>query len=105
MIRIRRMNRSSMCAVFLALPLLIGAAQRSGISPNEHWALHAVIPVWVDRQNMPPEGDRLVERAMRTWTTAADGGFTLQRSFAASENAGIRVYFNGAGGNYGETRP
>ena len=98
-------NRAWGIAMLLLLPLLISASQRSGIAPNEHWALRSVIPVWVGRENMPAGGDQLVERAMKTWTTAANGAFTLQRSFVASENAGIRIYFNGAGGNYGETRP
>lgn len=78
--------------------------QPSGISPNAHWAVHSVIPVWIDRRNLPPQGDQLVERAMRTWTTSSNGDFTLRRTFLATE-AGIRIYFNGAGGNYGETRP
>jgi hypothetical protein len=41
---------------------------------------------------------------MQTWGTASDGSLTLRRTFVERE-AGIRVYFNGAGGNYGETRP
>ena len=89
------------------LTLLIGALSPqpvSAISPQVHWAAHSVIPVWVDRQNLPPQGDQLVDRAMGTWTNAADGAFTLQRTFAMKD-AGIRIYFNGAGGNYGETRP
>lgn len=80
------------------------APQPSGISPKVHWALHSTIPVWIDRQNLPPQGDQLVERAMQTWTTASAGAFTLRRTFLATEG-GIRIYFNGAGGNYGETRP
>ena len=79
-------------------------AQRSGISSNPRWALHSMIPVWIDRQNLPPQGDQLVERAMRTWTTASNGALTLQRTFVATDS-GIRIHFNGAGGNYGETRP
>jgi len=60
--------------------------------------------VFIDRRNLPPQGDQLVEKAMKTWTTASNGAFTLQRTFVAGET-GIRIYFNGAGGNYGETRP
>jgi predicted Zn-dependent protease len=82
----------------------LGAQLFSGAAVGAHWAFHSVIPVWVDRQNLPPQGDQLVETAMRTWTRAADGRFTLQRTFSTTD-AGIRVYFNGAGGNYGETRP
>src|SRR5689334_11080809 len=77
---------------------------QSRLSPRTHWADHAVIQVWIDRQNLPTRGDQLVERAMQTWGTASDGAFTLRRTFV-ERDAGIRVYFNGAGGNYGETRP
>jgi hypothetical protein len=35
---------------------------------------------------------------------ASEGAFTLRRTFIPRE-AGIRVVFNGADGNYGETRP
>jgi matrixin len=80
-----------------------GPAQ-SRISGEPHWANRSLISVWIDRQNMPVRGDQLVERAMRTWTTAADGAFTLRRTFITRE-ASIRVSFNGADGNYGETRP
>jgi len=41
---------------------------------------------------------------MRTWTKASDGRVTLQRTLVESDG-NIHVYFNGAGGNYGETRP
>jgi matrixin len=84
-------------------PAFAGAPQ-SGALLNAHWANHSLISVWIDRQNLPPRADQLVERAMRTWTTAANGSFTLRRTFLARE-AGIRIYFNGANGNYGETRP
>lgn len=80
-----------------------GPAQ-SRISRQAHWANRSFISVSIDRQNMPVRGDLLVERAMRTWTTAADGAFTLRRTFITRE-AGIRIFFNGADGNYGETRP
>src|SRR5437762_9170952 len=78
--------------------------QSSGISPKEHWAPHSAIAVWIDRQNLPPQGDQLVEKAMRTWATASNAAFTMRRTFLATD-AGIKIYFNGAGGNYGETRP
>jgi hypothetical protein len=90
--------------MLVAAILLIIPAAQSSRSPQEHWANRSLISVSIDRENMPERGDQLVERAMRTWTTAADGGFTLRRTFIPRE-AGIRVFFNGAGGNYGETRP
>lgn len=100
--------------MLVVIAVLIGATavgrgfsappQASAISPHAHWAVHSVVPVWIDRQNLPAQGDQLVERAMRTWTTASNGAFTLRRTFLTTE-AGIGIYFNGAGGNYGETRP
>jgi len=90
--------------MLVAAILLIIPAAQSSRSPQEHRANRSLISVSIDRENMPERGDQLVERAMRTWTTAADGGFTLRRTFIPRE-AGIRVFFNGAGGNYGETRP
>ena len=93
--------------MLLLLPLLIGPPAPQGLfaaSPDAHWAVHSVIPVFVDRRNLPPQGDQLVEKALKTWTAASGGAFTLQRTFVA-DDAGIRIYFNGAGGNYGETRP
>ena len=81
-----------------------GDPAQSSLSPQAHWANRSVIQVWIDRQNLPARGDQLVERAMQTWGTASDGAFTLRRTFV-ERDAGIRVYFNGAGGNYGETRP
>ena len=90
--------------LWMALSALI-SVQPSPASPwTTHWPLHAVVPVWIDQRNMPPQGDQLVEKAMRTWTTAANGAFTLRRTFVETD-AGIRIFFNGAGGNYGETRP
>src|SRR5215475_208649 len=81
-----------------------GGPAQSNLPPQAHWANRSVIQVWIDRQNLPARGDQLVERAMQTWGTASDGAFTLRRTFV-ERDAGIRVYFNGAGGNYGETRP
>jgi len=81
-----------------------GAQARSRLSPQAHWANRSVIQVWINRENLPARGDQLVERAMQTWATASDGAFTLRRTFV-ERDAGIRVYFNGAGGNYGVTRP
>jgi hypothetical protein len=93
--------------MLLLLTLLIGPPAPQGLfaaSPDAHWAMHSVIPVFVDRRNLPPQGDQLVERALKTWTAASGGAFSLQRTFVTGD-AGIRIYFNGAGGNYGETRP
>jgi matrixin len=97
-------ERYPMGRTVVAAMLLIIPAVQPSFSPRAHWTNRSLISVWIDRQNMPERGDQLVERAMRIWTTAADGGFTLRRTFIPRE-AGISVFFNGAGGNYGETRP
>jgi hypothetical protein len=94
-------------AMLLLLTLLISPPAPQGLfgaTPDAHWKVHSVIPVFIDRRNLPPQGDQLVEKAMKTWTAASNGDFTMQRTFVA-DRAGIRIYFNGAGGNYGETRP
>ena len=110
------MKRMLVAAILLMIPTAVliehgewpdaawGGSAQSSLSAHAHWANRSLISVWVDRQNMPERGDQLVERAMRTWTTAAEGAFTLRRTFIVRE-AGIRVFFNGADGNYGETRP
>ncbi len=90
--------------LWLVLSALMGVHPSPPSPWTAHWPLHAVVPVWIDQRNMPPQGDQLVEKAMRTWTTAANGAFTLRRTFVETD-AGIRIFFNGAGGNYGETRP
>jgi hypothetical protein len=89
---------------WMALAAFIGVQTSQASQLVAHWPLHAVVPVWIDQQNMPPQGDQLAERALRTWTKASDGRVTLQRTFLRTD-AKIRVVFNAAGGNYGETRP
>lgn len=84
----------------LALTATLGA----GASIHSHWPVHAVVPVWIDLRNVPPNGDRLVERAMQTWTTASEGRLTLQRTLVR-DDAGIQVFFVRDGANYGETLP
>jgi hypothetical protein len=76
------------------------AAQRA----TPHWPDRAVVGVWIDQRGLPAGDGELVERAMRTWTTASGGRLTLQRTLVNGA-AGINVFFNDAGGNYGETRP
>jgi hypothetical protein len=89
---------------WMALAAFIGMQTSQASPPVAHWPLHAVVPVWIDQRSMPPQGDQLAERALRTWTKASDGRVTLQRTFISTD-AKIRVVFNAAGGNYGETRP
>jgi len=83
----------------LALTATLGA----GVG-NPHWPLRAVVEVWIDGRDEPPGGGQLVERAMQTWTKASGGRLTLRRTLVRND-ADIQVFFNQAGGNYGETRP
>ena len=84
------------CAVAPALP-----AQPTG-SPR--WPAHAVITVWLDARTAPPGAEALVDRALATWTRAADGRFVLQKA-ASRDAALVRVRFARADGIYGETAP
>src|SRR5437016_9912199 len=97
--RLSPISRIVLVAIVVGSVAMV-AAQR----PHPHWPAQAVVHVWIDRNGLPAGDDDLVERAMRTWTRASDGRLTMQRTLLESD-ADIRVYFNGAGGNYGETRP
>ena len=52
---------------------------------------------------MPPNGDALVEKAMKTWTAAAAGRFTLVKAWETT--APVRVHFFSADYRYGVTAP
>jgi hypothetical protein len=67
-----------------------------------HWAQGATIHVWIDPQRAPIGGDQLVERAMATWTAAANGLFRLERR-PGREGADIRVHFFTRDWRYGMT--
>ena len=94
-----------------ALPLprlaLLGAAAlvvlTTTVAHAAHWAPGAVIRVWVDPMRAPSGGEMLVERAMQTWTAAADGRFRLER-IATREEAAIRVHFFARDWRYGMTQ-
>ncbi len=83
----------------MALAAVMGIQSNTALRPPAHWPLHAVVDVWISTQDQPPSGDRLVERAMQTWTKASDGRLTLQRTLVRTD-ADIQVFFNQAGGNY-----
>ena len=53
---------------------------------------------------MPPGAAELVALAMRTWTTAAEGRFTLLNTTAESR-ATLRVHFIRSTSRFGETLP
>ena len=77
-----------------------------------HWAKGQTIRVWIDTVDSPPNGETLVERAMRTWTRAAEGRFTLEgqrrsggRGPGVMRDAAVRVRFMAADYRYGVTAP
>jgi hypothetical protein len=93
-------------ALFIAIAIVVAGADTSqaqrALPPK--WASHAVIPVWLDARASPPGADLLVDRAMATWTHAAGGRLTLQKT-GSREAALIRIRFAQADGIYGETAP
>ena len=91
-------------ATALGALVLLGAAQtlRAPWS-GKHWATGGVIRVWVDPLQAPPAGDALVEKAMKTWTAAAAGRFTLEKT--PDERAPVRVHFMSTDYRYGVTAP
>jgi hypothetical protein len=86
----------------VALVVYLIAAQAPPVA--RHWAKGEVIRVWVDPLRAPSDGAMLVERAMQTWTRAADGRFTLEKT-AADRDAAVRVHFMSADYRYGVTAP
>jgi len=70
---------------------------------GHHWAKGSAIRVWIDPEQMPPNGEMLVEKAMKTWTTAADGRFTLVKAWEST--APVRLHFMSADYRYGVTAP
>ena len=71
--------------------------------PPRHWAKGTAIRVWIDPDQMPPNGEALVEKAMKTWTVAADGRFTLVKAWEST--APVRLHFMSADYRYGVTAP
>ena len=88
--------------VVVAGAVVSPVAAQSARTPR--WPTHAVITVWLDPRSAPPGSGALVERALATWTRAADGRFVLQTA-AAPDAALVRVHFARADGIYGETAP
>jgi ketosteroid isomerase-like protein len=86
-------------SLITALALLMTTAVVSA----EHWAPGATIRVWIDPARAPIGGDQLVERAMQTWTRAADGRLRLERS-PTQEAGDIRVHFFTRDWRYGMTQ-
>jgi matrixin len=85
--------------VLVAGLALVGCTARLGAA---HWAPGATIGVWIDRQRAPEGGEHLVERAMSTWTSAANGLLRLERR-PTRDAADIRVHFFTRDWRYGMT--
>jgi hypothetical protein len=81
-------------ALLLAAAVGVGAAR---------WPVGAEIRVWIDPVGAPAGGDALVERAMKTWTDAAQGRFRLER-VSSKDSARVRVHFFTRDWRYGMTQ-
>ena len=88
-----------MLGVLLVLGVPLGAQDWRG----HHWAKASAIPGWIDPEQTPPNGETLVEKAMKTWTVAADGRFTLVKAWEST--APVRLHFMSADYRYGVTAP
>jgi hypothetical protein len=72
------------------------------LAQTPHWAVGAVVRVWIEPLGAPEGADALVERAMATWTHAAEGRFTLERT-TDQARGDVRVRFLTPGRLYGVT--
>jgi hypothetical protein len=90
--------RAIIATLLIAIGIVPAAARGAA-----HWPAGAVIRVWIDPAGAPAGGDALVERAMRTWTAAAQGRFRLQRT-SGKDGAGVRVHFFTRDWRYGMTQ-
>jgi hypothetical protein len=87
-----------------SLIALVTAEQPALRSQSPRWPEGVPIKVWIDGQNAPNRADALVERAMKTWSDAADDRVRLVRT-PARETAVLRVNFVAGNHVYGEARP
>jgi hypothetical protein len=104
-LKIYRLVRSKWPTATATLALV--ASSFAAVAPprsSAHWPRGSRISVWIDPARAPAEGDRLVERAMQTWTQAAMGRFSLHR-WKTREGAAIRVHFFRDDYRYGVTSP
>ncbi len=88
-------------AVPVVLVVLVLCTTAHAQTPR-HWAKRSAIRVWIDPEQMPPNGEALVEKAMATWTAAADGRFTLVKAWEST--APVRLHFMAADYRYGVTQ-
>jgi hypothetical protein len=90
--------------VVVATCLLTGAAHPAGQGSGAHWPVGAVILVSIDLNHAPSGASAFVERAMKTWSDAAAGRFTLKKTTRA-DDAALRVRFVSSDALFGEARP
>jgi hypothetical protein len=81
-----------------------GLAASAQPARSARWPAGEPILVWVDSARVPPGAAALVDRALKTWTDAADGRVTLQKA-ATSDAAKLRIRFISSDTNFGETLP
>ena len=93
------MGKAWILGVAIVLRLGLPTAQEA-----PRWPARAVIAVWVDARSAPPGAEALVERAITTWSRAASGRITLEKS-SMRDAAAIRVRFAQSDGIYGEAAP
>ena len=93
-------------ALILGMSILGALAPILRAEPEQRprWATRATINVWIDAHGAPAGADGLVDRALATWTRAADGRFALRKT-ESQEKSVVRVRFAHADGIYGETSP
>jgi len=103
--RTKRSLNAAAVALFV-LSCIVWRAHGAQVVPlrSPHWPAEAAIPVWIDPSHAPAGAVALVEKALQTWTRAADGRFTLARARSRAESA-IAVMFLASDGVYGETAP
>ena len=93
--------------LFIRIAIATGAAMvalGAQPQPRPRWPPKTIITVWLDARAAPPDVDGFVDRALHTWTRAADGRFVLQRT-SSRDSAAIHVRFAQADGIYGEAAP
>ena len=91
------MRALKVLGVLAVLGVLLTAQERA----PRHWAKGSAIRLWIDPEQMPPNGEALVEKAMKTWTVAADGRFTIVKAWEST--APVRLHFMAADYRYGVT--
>ncbi len=95
--------REVLAVLVVASAAALVYAQARPAAAARHWARGSAIRLWIDPEFTPPNGAELVEKAMHTWTVAADGRFTLVTAWEST--APVRLHFMSADYRYGVTAP